>query len=165
MKSKNCVGIILLAAFTAAARIIVPFQNWSQVEQESPSIVIARCGEPTPPTPGVINVNGTRSDSSIEVVYVLKGTNALGVSRLLTDHELQKGEKYLIFGNFDGQAYQAYEEYRVIALGSGFHTNSLSEKSLDQQLHSLFQRRVNNLNQQMKSEQEEKQRLEEALKE
>ena len=113
-----------------------------------------------PPTPGVIVINATKSDSTIEVVSVLKGTNNVASARLLTDHDLQKGENYLVFGNFDGEIYQAYEEYRVIPLGSNFHTNSIAGKSLDQQLHILLQHRLDNLNRQMQKELEEKQRLE-----
>jgi len=157
------IAIALLFAIGALARVIAPFKSWNEVERLSSYIVIARCGEPTAPMPNVITINATRSDSAIEIVSVLKGTNSLGSSRLLTDHDLQKGEIYLIFGYCDGGICQAYEEYRVVPLGKNFHTNSIADKPFDEQVRLLFQLRLENLNRQMKTEQEVKQRLEEGV--
>lgn len=163
MKSKIIIALALSVAISALARVIAPFKGWSALESGSPYIIIAHCGKPTPSTPGVITINATRSDSAIEVVSALKGTNGLAASRLLTDHDLQRGENYLVFAYYDGGTYQAFEEYRVIPLGNSFHTNLIAGKSLDEQLQILFRRRLDDLNQQMKEEQEEKQRLEEGL--
>jgi hypothetical protein len=84
----------------------------------------------------------------------------LGAARLLTDHKLQKGENYLVFARYENSVYQAYEDYRVIPLGKNFRTNSIVEKSLDEQLHVLFKKRVDDLDKQIKEDQLEKQRLE-----
>jgi hypothetical protein len=164
MKTTLIVVAILLVTISIVARVIAPFPGWHRLIEKSPDIIIARCGKPTPPPPGVLTLNATKSDSDIEVVSVLKGTNNVSASRLLTDHVLWRDENYLIFGYYDSGIYQAFEEYRVIPLGVNFSTNSISGKPLDEQLQILFKRRLDNLNRQMKDEQEEKQRLEEGLK-
>jgi uncharacterized protein YlxW (UPF0749 family) len=56
------------------------------------------------------------------------------------------------------------ESYRVVPLGLNFTTNMIRGKNLDEKTQSLLQRRLNDLNRQMQSEQEEKQRLEEEIK-
>lgn len=164
MKSHKIItAITLMAALTAMARLVIPFESWNQVEEQSPSIIVANCGERTRAPQGIITINSTKSDSAIQIIYVLKGTNSIGSARLLTDHSLQDGEKYLVFARCDGSIYHAYEEYRVIPLGSSFHTNLIAGKSLNEQLHILFKRRLDILNRQMKEDQAEKQRLEEAF--
>lgn len=162
-KQKTVLIVVLLIALSAIARIVVPFQNWNQVEQNSPCIIIAHCEEPTTSTNSDLLVNATISDSFIKVLSILKGTNNLSVSRLLTDHELQQGENYLLFGYCENEIFQACEEYRVVPLGAHFSTNLIAGKSLDEQLHILFQRRFDKLNRQMKEAQLEKQRLEVGL--
>jgi hypothetical protein len=160
MNTKKIITAILLVTTSALARVIVPFESWSQVEAQSTCIAIVRCGEKTPAASDVIVLNATKSDSTIDVVFVLRGTNSLGAARLLTDHKLQKGENYLVFARYENSVYQAYEDYRVIPLGKNFRTNSIVEKSLDEQLHVLFKKRVDDLDKQIKEDQLEKQRLE-----
>ena len=63
----------------------------------------------------------------------------------------------------DGR-YYAVEKYRVIPLGAYLPPDLLTGKTLDENIQILFQRRLDNLNREMKEEQEEKQRLEEGLK-
>jgi hypothetical protein len=82
----------------------------------------------------------------------------------LTDHGLRQDENYLIIGHYDSGIYRAHEEYHVIPLGVNFSTNLIAGKPLDEQIQILFKRRLDNLNRQIKEEQEEKQRLEEGLK-
>lgn len=155
---------VLLITVSIMARIIVPFPGWDRLKTEAPNIIIARCGKPTPPTPDVIIMNAPTSDSAIEVVSVLKGINNASSSRLLTDHGLRQDENYLIIGHYDSGIYRAHEEYHVIPLGVNFSTNLIAGKPLDEQIQILFKRRLDNLNRQIKEEQEEKQRLEEGLK-
>lgn len=163
MKSRTIVVVATFMALSAVARITAQFHTWSEVVEQSSCVIIARCGERTTPAPGTDVVNGPMSDSAIEVIAVLKGTNCAASSRLLTDHDLQKGEKYLIFGNSDNNVCLAFEEFRVIPLGKNFQTNSVAGKPLDDQLHLLFQRRLDNLNRQIKKEMEERRRLEEGV--
>ena len=164
MKVRILTLFTLLIVASALGRAMTKFISWVEVQEHSPAIIIAHCGDPTPSTPGVIIVNGTLSDSAIEVACVLKGTNTPSQARLLTDHELQKGENYLVFCYFDGNVCEADEEYRVIPLGVHFHTNSISGKPLDAQLKILFQRRLDILKRQQQREEEEQQRLEALLK-
>ena len=160
MNTKSIIAVALLVTISAVARIIVPFESWSQVEAQSPFIFVAHCGERTPDNPSIIVINSTRSDSAIEIVCLLRGTNSPSPARLLTDHKLQKGENYLVFARYENFAFKAYEEYRVIPLGKTFQTNSIAGKSLDEQMQILFKRRLDELDKQMKEELAEKQRLE-----
>gem|GEM_PF-4146347 len=83
---------------------------------------------------------------------------------LTSEYWPRQGEDYLCFANYHDGFYQANESYRIVPLGLSFTTNGMSNKTLDEQIQMLLQRRLNDLNQQMKKEQEEKKRLEEAFK-
>ena len=154
----------LLITCIVGARQSFPFLGWDRLEEWSTDIIIANCGKPTSSKPGVFVSGATASDSAIELIVVLKGTNNMSPSRLLTDHKLWQGENYLIFGHYDGGIYQAFEEYRVIPLGVDFSTNSITGKPLDEQLQILFKQRIENLNREIENDKAEKQRLVEGLK-
>ena len=151
-------------AISVIARVIAPFLGWDRLEGASSCIVVAHCGEPTPPTPNVMVVGGTKSDSEIQVISVLKGANNVASARLQTDHELRKGENYLVFGYYDDGIYKAYEEYKVVPLGAEFSTNWIAGKTLDEQIQILFRHAVGNLTREIQKDEEEKQRLEDGLK-
>ncbi len=164
MKTKITILAASLLTVSVMARIIAPFHDWGSLIKASPNIIVVHCGNPTPPDPDVIVMNGTKSDSQIQIVSVLKGTNDLNSARLQTDHGLRQGENYLVFGYFEGGICKAYEEYRVVSLGVRFSTNSITGKSFDEQIQILFQQAVNHLNREIQSDEAEKQRLEEGLK-
>lgn len=145
------------------ARVIIPFEGWDWLKQTSSNIVIAHCIKPTPSAPGVLVIGAPKSDFGIEVVSVIKGKNFTSAARLWTDHELLEGQNYLLFGFYDSGIYKAYEPYRIVPLGLQFSTNMLAGKTLDEQIQMLLQRRLNDLNRQMKAEQGEKARLEQAF--
>jgi len=155
-------------AFSAMAFITVPFPGWNLLAQKSSDIIVARCVN----TPDPFNVwsDGRRVDfqglidSDFGIVSVLKGMTNTGAVRVTSEYWPRQGEYYLVVANYHDGYYQANEEYRVIPLGVKFPTNSIVGKPLDEQLQILFKRRLNDLNRQMKAEQEEKQRLEEGLK-
>jgi hypothetical protein len=160
MKTKLIFTTLILVTVVTVARQITPFQGWDRLEKESTDIDIVNCGKPTPPYP---TINGPASDFSTGVLAVLKGDTNVSSARLWSDYKLQQGENYLIFGYYDSGIYQAFETYRVIPLGKDFSTSLIVGKSLDDQIRILFKLRIDHLNQQMKEEQEEKQRLEEGL--
>jgi hypothetical protein len=164
MKIKLIVLIVLLITTNIIARVIIPFDSWNQLQDASPYIIIAKCGKPILLPANVMMVGATKSDSEILIISVLKGTTNAGLTHLQTDHELKPGENYLIFGYYNGGIYRANEEYRVIPLGVNFSISLIVGKTLDEQVQILLQRRLDNLNQQMKDEEEEKQRLEEGVK-
>ena len=162
MRTKLAILTASLITIGATARLIAPFLGWDQLQERSPYIIIAHCGKPIPlsgPT-----INAPNSDSSIDVLLVLKGTNNVNSARLWTDYELRQGENYLIFAYYDTGIYQAYEEYRVIPLGVRFSTNSIAGKPLNEQLQILFKQRVDDLNREIQSDEVEKQRLEGGIK-
>ena len=163
MKNKIIVFLLLLIPICTIARIVVPFQGWGRLKDTSPYIAIVQCGKPTPLVPNELTIGGPKSDSEIQVVFFLKGTNSLNSARLQTDRQLWQGEYYLVFGYYEDGIYKAYEQYRTIHLGSDFSTNLIVGKSLDDQLQVLFKHSLFNLNRQLKEEQEEKQHLEEGI--
>lgn len=143
------------------------FSSYDYLKDHSSDIVVARCIT-NPPT----LFNSSPSDPqintfSIAIVAVIKGTNFFGSASLITEQWLNQGDSYLIYGQSVNGVCQAYQDFRVIPLGRELYigqiTNAIAGKLPDQQLQILFKRAVNNLNWQMKKEQEEKQRLEEVL--
>lgn len=157
-------NLIFLASthFVAFAYITMPFRGWSQLENESPDIVLITSWNPTPPTPGV-DVSGPKSDYQIEILSVLKGTNSVPSPSLLTDHELEKGGGYLVFGQYDGSVLRAFEDYRVIPISKKFSLESLKGKTLDEQLDLLFHSGLDEMNQKIQDDKDERDRLKLAL--
>ena len=160
---------LTLRAFTASALLLGIFHDYDSVESQSPEIFVASCTT-DPPT---LFKPGTQTDNvntyAIEILTPIKGTNQPGDAILNSLHWLNVGDTYLIFGNFRDGAYQAFEDYRVVPLGRaifsvGEITNSIAGKSEDEQLQILFKRALDNVNRQMKQEQEEKQRFEDSIR-
>ena len=160
MKFRYFFPIILLVSISALARLVVPFSSWDRLKESSPSIVVVLCGKPVPPDADYAVVGGPRSDSEVEIVAVLKGTNGLGPARLQTDHELRQGENYLVFGNFSQGICASFEQYKVVPIGERFSTNSIAGKPLDEQIKTLFQHALFKLNREIQQDQEQKQQLE-----
>jgi hypothetical protein len=153
--------IIVLIAIKGGAYALSFFSGWSRVIETSPDILVVTCWNPTPPTPGVDEA-GPKSDYQSEVLSVLKGTNKATSVRLRTDHELQSGHAYLVFGQYFSGGFDAFEDYRVIPLDKGFDLKSLKDKTLDEKLQILFQSGVNYMNQKIQDDEATKERLEQA---
>ena len=170
MKLKLSILNVLLY-FMAVAVLAVPtqvFKSFRELTQESPIIIIVHCVE-TPNMTAVEN-NGVLKEASygsiksdVDITSVLKGLARPEKSILISECALRQGEYYLVFGNPFNAYCQAVEQYRIIPLGLDFSTNMIAGKTLDEQIQVLLQRRLSNLNRQMKDEQEEKQRLQEGL--
>ena len=164
MKAKVVIAILVLVAITALGRMVSLFSNWGNVENESSSIFVARCGKPTPPPPpSILYSSPPRSDSEIEIIAILKGTNSPGMARLQTDHELHQGENYLVFGKLEDGNYKAFEQYKVVPIGSRFSTNWIAGKNLDEQIQVLFKHALFQLDREIKEDQEQKAQLETAV--
>jgi hypothetical protein len=162
--------VLLTTAATAVAILSYPFSNWSSVKTRSPDTVIARCTK----TPSALEVQGNKVvignphglwDSDIDILYVLKGRTNLGPARLTSFYKPRQGEDYLVFSIYDGRHYNAVEAYRIVPLGSSAPTNLLSGRSFDEQIRVLLQYRLEMLSREMEQAQEEKNRLEEGLRE
>jgi hypothetical protein len=180
MKAKIILKLtVFLVATSALAVVTMPFPGWEQLTKKSPDIIIARC-EKTPELfevqdNGVVRETvGGLIESDIKVISVLKGEThqgampleqpRLGSARLSSWYRPRQSEYYLIFSICYSGEYQAFEKYKMIPLGLDFSTNVLSGKTLDEQIQTLLQKRLDDLNRQMKVEQEEKARLESAFK-
>ena len=159
---------LLVLAIGALALRESPFSGWDNVKRHSPDIIIARCVK-TVDDPLASQRVRSVIFSDIEILSTLKGrtlkgrTN-LGPARLGSLIWPRQGENYLIFSDYHDDFYQAVEPYRVVPLGTYLPPDLLTGKTLDENIQILFQRRLDNLNREMKEEQEEKQRLEEGLK-
>ena len=156
------ITILILAATSATALLLGPFPGWSRLENISDEIVIVGCDQPLPSRPN-FNDNVVRSDSQVLILSTLKGTNSTSSTRFLTNHELQVGHQYLVFGDYEDGAFCAFEDYRVIPLGTDFPLKSLEGKTLDEQLQILFQRGVDDMNRKIQEDEEEKDRLEQGV--
>lgn len=162
-----------MIASVAMAVVETSFSSWNGLIQVSPDIIIAHCSRtPDPERDHGSGPTGPMVFSDIEVLSILKGAGVtnwaggmpqLGTSRLVSTYYPRQGEYYLVFSIYHDGEHQASEKYRVVPLGLDFSTNSLSGKTLDAQIQMLLQRRLNDLNRQMKEEHAEKQRLEEAF--
>jgi len=139
--------------------LLAIFQGWNNLSQNSPDIIIAQCDH-TPAT----GMNDGLVDSPVQVLTVLKGVTNLGPARLISQYWPRQGEQYLIFALYHDGVYQANEGYNVVPLGLFRPLDLSTGKTLDEKIKILLQRSLDNLNRQMKAEQEEKQRLEEGLK-
>jgi len=169
----------LMVVSTSMAFSVFNFSSWQALTQSSPDIIIAQCTK----TPDPFNLKTTNGisidpdgliDSDIEVISILKGaTNwgveklkapSFGTARMSSQYLPRQGEYYLIFSIYYYGKYQANEDYRIVPLGTHFLTNMISGKNLDEKIQGLLQRRLDDLNRQMKDEQKEKQRLEQGVK-
>jgi hypothetical protein len=163
MKTKITIAILLLTV-SVMARLPFNFVGWDRLKAESPEIIVADPGDPTPPTTGLLFENGPRFDFSITVLSVLKGTNGVRHARLLADHELRTREACLVFGSYDKGIYKADGDFRVVPLGMTFKQEMIAGKPLDEQIHILFQLAIDNLNMETAKEQAEIKRLETGMK-
>lgn len=164
MKTKIIIILSLLIAISVVARIIPPFQSWGQLQNWSSSIVIVVAGYPAQPTPAYWHGSPTESDFGVTVFSVLKGTNSVRTARLQTDHELKTGQAYLVFSDsYDDGIYKAWEDYRVLPLGS-FKKEMIEGKPLDKQLQILFKLAVDNLNSEIAQKETERDRIKSGLK-
>jgi len=161
MKTPSTIFALFLITAAVFARQISQFLGWDKLV--STDIVVLRYGMAAPATQSFVPIlNGAKFNVPIDVLYVLKGTNRL--TQLQTSQKLTEGENYLVFGYYDGNAYQAMEDYSIISLRKTFSTNEIAGKPCEEQIQILFKRRIDNLNQEIRSDKAEKQRLEEAIK-
>jgi hypothetical protein len=169
MKAKIIIiGLFAVSFIATAYPTVIPFPGLQSIIRSSHDIIIARCTMTPDPfnvkTNGIwVDMSDGLIDSQIHVVSALKGDAELKQSRITSEYWLRQGEYYLIFADYHDGYYQAFEAYRVIPLGMHLPSSLLTGKTLDENIKILLQRRLDNLNRQMKEEQEEKQRLEEAL--
>lgn len=167
MKTKLIASALLLMSVTAAfAVMIVPFPGWNWLKEHSEDIVVVHCSE----TPTNSDDDGVFY-AKVDVTSILKAvTNSissqkpeLGPTILRSLYSTRQGEFYLIFSSYHEGSFQAFEEYRVIPLGIQFSADSIADKSLDEQIQILFQRRLKNLDREIKNNTDEAQRLESGL--
>lgn len=164
MKTKVICIFTLLIAAVATARLAPVFPGWDRLKQICPDIFVARCGESASPGQYMEAVNAYTSDSRVNIISVLKGTNSVAAGRLQTDYDLVQNDYYLVFGHHDGGFFTSYGPSGVIPLGRWFTTNSIAGKSMDEQIQVLLKQSLDTMNWEIQRDQQVKQRLEAALK-
>jgi hypothetical protein len=151
---------VLILTISVSGIPVLQFPGWEEVERKSTDIIIVRCektiDDPANAIRGLIN-------SHIRVIYVLKGQTNITSAQLDSMYWPRCGEQYALFSILQNKTYNAIETYRVIPLGTYFPTNSLAGKTLNQQIQSIFQWRLNKLNQELVQRNDEKERLESIL--
>jgi hypothetical protein len=167
MKTSWIILATILAS-TALAVMMMHFPGYDWLNEHSSDILVVRCIT-NPPTLLHSSLTDPQINIfSIEVITVIKGTNFSGFVSLVSAQWLNQGDNYLIFGDSEKGAFRAFEDFRVIPLGrelwTGVLTNAIAGKSPDERLQILFKRAIDNLDRQIKKEQEEKQRLEGAIR-
>ena len=174
MKTKTVLigALILVAVCSVKAFETYLFPGWDNMVKISPNILIAIC-KSSPGRMRVTNLividNPDRGGivvSDIQVVSVLKGGNVPEGTEatLQSQYWRYQGEEYLIFAtSYDSSTCQALDAYRVVPLGHFFPTNILAGKSLEEQIKTLLQYRLNNVNRELEHGQAEKARLEQSF--
>ena len=152
------------------AIVTQPFSGWDNLTMKSSEIIIARCSKTpnrlnTGKGGAVIELKDGMIQSDIEVVSVLKGATNLGSAQLSSRYWPRQSELYLIFSTHFEGFYHATESYRVIPLGMDFPTNALAHQSLHEQIRTVFNYRLHQLDRELVQMQEERKRLEEGLQE
>ncbi|HEY5042341.1 MAG TPA: hypothetical protein VIK53_10095 [Verrucomicrobiae bacterium] len=172
MKKYIAMLIVLATMKIALAIPITSFESWDVLIKNSPEIVIARCTSTLDfisASNKVVVVTDGIIRSDIEVVSVLKGTPNPGLSHLASEYWPYRGEYFLVFASNQKDQYNvgytAIEGYRIISLGHNFTTNQMTGKPLEDQIQFLLKRRLKELNEGLTRDNEEKLRLEMALKE
>jgi hypothetical protein len=145
---------------TAVAVVTEPFSNWANLQRSSTDIFLAQCAKTAhfeQSAAGIV-------ETEMNVLLVLKGVQPLGAATLRSTCSPSQEVYYLIFAQNHGPEFQAAESYRVIPLGLRFSTNVVAGKKLDEQIQSLLEVRLHNVEREMKELQEEKARLEQGVK-
>jgi hypothetical protein len=169
MKKTLTVSLAMLVACAAMAYLKNIFSSYDWLNEHSPDIIVVRCtANPPPPDPRIHTITSDINTYSTEVFAPLKGTNVSGSFRLESEQWLNQQEDYLVFGKCENGTCRAIEDFRVVPLGRELYvgqlTNAIAGKSPDEQLQILFKRAIDHLGRQIKKEQEEKQRLETAIR-
>jgi len=160
MKTSVTVVGLLAVAGSAFAVLILPFTSWDDLTKKSPDIIIARS---TVTTPDATPIDNGMVWSDIEVLSVLKGDTKRGAARMVSQYWPRQGDRFLIFATYQSsqfyRAYNATEAYRIVPLGRYFLTNELAGKSLDEQIQLVLRRRLEDVNRELETDAEEKNRL------
>jgi hypothetical protein len=80
----------------------------------------------------------------------------------------RQGQRFLLFANYmtygTNSWYNAIEEYRVVPLAEDFNTNTLTGKTLDEQIEIILAARYKDLNREVAQINEEMKRIQGGIK-
>ena len=172
MKNNIAITALFAIVYGALAIPVGEFKSLSDLTDQSPEIIIARCtgtldfisasNNATVVVDGMIH-------SDIEVVFVLKGNSKTGMSQMASQYWPYRGEYFLVLANNEkdqfNSGYTAVERYRVISLSHNFMINQLAGKTSKEQIQLILNSRLKDLNSEIARDNEERQRIESCLDE
>ncbi len=169
MKRNTLILILLAMVGSVFATLVSPFRSWSNLVDNSPDIIIARCNAtPGFTLPGISPRMEIYPQTDVEVVSVLKGNTKCGSSRLSSFYNPYQGELFVAFSTYmtlgTNSWYNANEEYKIIPLNSDFRISDLDGKTLDEQIQLILASRLKDLNDEIARDNEEIYRLNQGLK-
>jgi hypothetical protein len=171
-KKQLAIVLLIFLTFSLIGFPVVTFPGWKQLTKTSPHIFLAISkGIPwrIKYTNGYAITNPSRGilHSDIEIALTLKGDNPRpgSIADVKSTYWPSQDETYLIFASyFEGNSYQALDDYCFVPLGHNFSTNIVIGRTLDEQIRAILEYRYNMLSNEMNRAQTEKQRLEDFLK-
>jgi hypothetical protein len=167
------IGLVIILFLTAGATVfgvlISKFKSWDDLIQESPDIIIAKCTSTygmEPSARPIVIMDGV-IPSDIQILSVLKGSTKRGPSHLASEYWPYPGQEFVIFAHYRSDqfytGYTAIESYRVMQLDRDFPLNTLTGKTLAEQIQLLFSNRLSNLNKDIEQDAKDKASLEKYL--
>ncbi|HEY1789695.1 MAG TPA: hypothetical protein VGJ73_16225 [Verrucomicrobiae bacterium] len=167
---KKRISIILLfffvAGFAAIGVLYSRFKNWDELIQISPDIVIARCTSTYGTNPAAKNayIMDNVIPSDVKVLSVLKGNTKPGPAKLGSFYWPYPDQRFLIFGWYNDGTYTAIEDHRIVPISRDFSLDTLKGKALADQLQIILSNRLNDVDEEINRDKEEKARIEMYLK-
>lgn len=188
MKKLILISVLFSAIIVTVASPIIQFKSWDDLIQSSSDIlIVARHNAVAQPqvsrstnNPVVIQTIDGGMPYPVEIISVLKGNAKSGPAELFAPYSPRLGElphqgnMYLVFvSNHEGDQkypwYRANENYRIVFIApdiySGAWTNAIAGRLLKEQIRIMLESRLSSIDEELKSDQEEKKRVEDGLKE
>jgi len=165
-KSILIILLSLVAGFTTLGVFFSRFRNWDELIEISPDIVIAKCTSTYGTDPKAKNayILDNIIQSDIEVLSILKGTTKLGQAKLQSFYWPFPDQRFLIFGWYSDGTYSAREGYRIVPISRDFRVETLKGKPLADQLQIILSNRLDDVEEEVGRDNEEKARIEKYLK-
>ncbi len=128
--------VLLIASVTFAIKITL-FMDTATFAERAQDIIIAACDRPVPEK----DYGDGLHPVGVTVRNVLKGKSPVGPMKIATIYPMQAGRIYLLTslgGSVDGITFLAVPELSVVEIPVAFDLSLLKDKTLVEQLNSIF---------------------------
>ena len=160
MKKILLIIVLLGSIATGLALQMGIFSSWGTVFDNSSNIMIVSISQSS------YSANQV-ADSDATIISVLKGDAKPGSLHARTTYLPYPGERLLVFANHEGNqtglVCDALEGFRVVPLNRFFQTKILAGKTVNEQIQWILKGRLQDLNEEMARDKDEKARLEVGL--